>query len=245
MAEESDVAPTVDVRTGSWIEESRSRWEDRWRDRHARGGAEASATSGGVSAPVGSGAWLHSHGIADRFTGRPRVLVLQSGDGASAHEAIRSGIEVVGIDFSRVATAAARDRLSEVRASHPSDAAERSRFVLANVYAARHLFPEPDSFDVVLTSGRALGSLPVLEPWAQLVEWFLAPGAVCVVEDVVAGDAAVGGTVDYRHTADAVVEALAAAGLVAGVNAGRHGGTVNGSGVHRAMVFQRRAEHTA
>jgi SAM-dependent methyltransferase len=54
--------------------------------------------------------------------------------------------------------------------------AERSRFIHANVYDARHTLPEPESFDLVYTTWGTIGWLPDVAEWARIVAWFLKPG---------------------------------------------------------------------
>ena len=55
-------------------------------------------------------------------------------------------------------------------------AADRARFIEANVYDARHALPQPESFDLVFTTWGAIGWLPDIGEWARIVAWFLKPG---------------------------------------------------------------------
>ena len=54
--------------------------------------------------------------------------------------------------------------------------ADRARFVHANVYDARHMLPEPESFDVVFVTWGTIMWLPDVAEWARIIAWFLKPG---------------------------------------------------------------------
>ncbi len=99
-----------------------------------------------------------------------RVLHLQCHFGADSLVLAQRGASVVGIDFSKPAVLAARALAAEV------GLAERSRFIHANVYDARHVLPEPEGFDVVFTTWGTIGWLPDVAEWARIIAWFLKPG---------------------------------------------------------------------
>ncbi|NRD08462.1 class I SAM-dependent methyltransferase [Rathayibacter agropyri] len=143
------------LRSGEWLDLNRMYWEER--------------TGEGALRPALVDAVLTS------TVSRPRVLHLGSGDGLDAGELAGRGAHVVGVDFSMPAVRRARARAAE------RDLSERTRFVCANLYELRHMLPEPDSFDVVLTSEGVVSWLPDLEEWARLTEWFVAPGGVVLV----------------------------------------------------------------
>lgn len=142
------------LRSGEWLDLNRTYWEER--------------TGEGALRPGLAEAVLSS-------TLTPRVLHLGSGDGLDAQEFAGRGATVVGVDFSMPAIRRARARAAE------RDLSERTRFVCANLYELRHMLPEPDSFDVVLSSEGVVSWLPDLEEWARLTEWFVAPGGVVLV----------------------------------------------------------------
>jgi SAM-dependent methyltransferase len=83
---------------------------------------------------------------------------------------------VTGVDFSEPAIAFARGLARDV------GLAERSRFVVSNVYD----LPGPlagETFDVVYTGCGALGWLPDLEPWAKSVAGFVKPGGIFYIHE--------------------------------------------------------------
>jgi SAM-dependent methyltransferase len=86
----------------------------------------------------------------------------------------RLGAVVTGVDFSPRAIAAAR-ALAE-RAGIPA------RFVEASVYDLPAVLD--DRFDVVYTSRGALGWLPSIERWAEVVASFVRPGGVLYVHEI-------------------------------------------------------------
>lgn len=99
-----------------------------------------------------------------------RILHLQCHFGADSLVLAQRGATVVGMDFSRPAVRQARELAAEV------GLADRSRFIEANVYDARHALPEPESFDAVYTTWGTIGWLPDVAEWARIVAWFLKPG---------------------------------------------------------------------
>ncbi|SMH46812.1 Methyltransferase domain-containing protein [Rathayibacter oskolensis] len=136
-----------------------------------------------------------------------RLLHLQCGGGERTLALAGPDVQVIGVDFSMQAVRRARARAIE------RGLTDRSRFLCANVYDLRHMLPEPDSFDRVLTSRSALTWLPDLEEWARIVEWFLAPlGSLRVDPD--AGRPVVDADVRrWSPSAEDVIEALRATGL--------------------------------
>ncbi|NQX06368.1 class I SAM-dependent methyltransferase [Rathayibacter sp. VKM Ac-2856] len=139
------------LRAGEWLDPNREYWEGR---------ADDGAPLRAFAAAVPAGA---------------RVLHLQCGSGADALELAERGEDVIGVDFSMPAIRRARE------AARERGLAERSRFVCANVYELRHMLPEPDAFDAVVTTLDAVAWLPDVEEWARIVEWFLAPGGTAVI----------------------------------------------------------------
>jgi SAM-dependent methyltransferase len=99
-----------------------------------------------------------------------RVLHLQCHSGADSLVLAERGATVVGVDASRPAILAARSLAADV------GLAERSRFIIANVYELRHMLPEPESFDLVYTTWGTIGWLPDVAEWARIIAWFLKPG---------------------------------------------------------------------
>jgi SAM-dependent methyltransferase len=99
-----------------------------------------------------------------------RILHLQCHFGADTLALAQRGAEVVGIDFSKPAIVQARALAAEL------DLADRSRFVIANIYDLRHTLPQPESFDIVFTTWGTIGWLPDVAEWARIVEWYLKPG---------------------------------------------------------------------
>jgi SAM-dependent methyltransferase len=108
--------------------------------------------------------------IAPDGWGGLRVLHLQCHFGADTLVLAQRGADVVGLDFSLPAIHEARRLAAEVGLE------DRARFVHANVYDARHVLPEPDSFDVVYTTWGTIGWLPDVAEWARIIAWFLKPG---------------------------------------------------------------------
>ncbi|UTT61761.1 class I SAM-dependent methyltransferase [Microcella humidisoli] len=99
-----------------------------------------------------------------------RVLHLQCHFGADTLVLAQRGAEVVGLDFSMPAVKQARALATELGLD------DRSRFVCADLYDARHALPEPEGFDVVYTTWGTIGWLPDIVEWARIVSWFLKPG---------------------------------------------------------------------
>ncbi len=99
-----------------------------------------------------------------------RVLHLQYHIGTDTLALVQRGAEVVGLDFSAPAIAAARDLAAEVGLG------DRARFVEADVYDAPAAIPEPGAFDRVFASFGAIPWLPDIRAWARVVAHFLKPG---------------------------------------------------------------------
>jgi SAM-dependent methyltransferase len=99
-----------------------------------------------------------------------KVLHLQCHFGHDSLALAQRGGEVVGLDFSHAAIEAARKLAAEL------DLAARTRFVEADLYDAPRAIPEPASFDLVFVTWGAIGWLPDIAGWAQVVANFLKPG---------------------------------------------------------------------
>ena len=100
-----------------------------------------------------------------------RVLHLQCHFGAdSLTLAQRGAAEVVGLDFSPAAIAAARRLAAEL------SLAGRARFVEADLYDAMRAIPEPHAFDLVYVTWGTIIWLPDIAGWARIVAHFLKPG---------------------------------------------------------------------
>lgn len=175
------------LRSGEWLDRNREYWESR-----PAGSDPAGAASGlSVVRPV--------EGL--------RVLHLRSGDGAGSVALVERGAELIGVDFSMPAVRRARALALE------RGVAARSRFVCANVYELRHMLPEPDSFDLVLTSRDALAWLPDIEEWARIVEWFLTPGGSLVLGPASGARLETDDVRTFGHADENVLDALRATGL--------------------------------
>jgi SAM-dependent methyltransferase len=159
----------INLSGGEWLEANRANWDERVPVHLGSAMYDQSGLLAGkgeltpieetelpVIAPDG---W---HGL--------RVLHLQCHMGADTLKLALRGATVVGVDFSKPAILEAR-KLAE-----RAGLADRSRFVHANVCDARHVLPEPDSFDIVYTTWGTIGWLPDTAEWARIVAWFLKPG---------------------------------------------------------------------
>jgi SAM-dependent methyltransferase len=125
------------------------------------------------------------------------VLHLQCRSGDESLALARRGASVVGVDRSRPDILDARALATDL------GLADRSRFIIADLYDLRHTLPEPESFDVVYSTGGGIGRLPDIAEWARIVEWYLKPGGALYIADAR----------DPSLEAD-VSAALVAAGLV-------------------------------
>jgi SAM-dependent methyltransferase len=139
--------------------------------------------------------------FADGLPGGPasRVLHLQCRSGEDALALAGLGATVVGVDLSRPAILRARARATEL------GLAERSRFIIADLYDLRHTLPEPESFQAVRSIGGDVGRLPDVAGWARIIEWYLEPGGVLHVSDAC--------PTEGETPVDCIVAALVAAGL--------------------------------
>jgi SAM-dependent methyltransferase len=159
----------VDLDSGEWLDANRAQWDERVPLHLASEFYDQSALRAGAGElyPIEEAelASLFPEGLEHK-----RVLHLQCHFGADSLVLAQRGATVVGVDFSKPAILAARALAQEV------GLAERSRFVVANIYELRHLLPEPESFDVVYTTWGTIGWLPDIEEWARLIAWFLKPG---------------------------------------------------------------------
>jgi SAM-dependent methyltransferase len=106
-----------------------------------------------------------------------RVLHLMCHFGKDSLVLASRGAEVVGLDFSGPAIAAATDLAAELGLAH------RARFVEANLYDAPQALPEPASFDRVFTTWGTIGWLPDIRGWAAVVAHFLKPGGALYIAD--------------------------------------------------------------
>ena len=94
------------------------------------------------------------------------LLHLQCHFGLDTLSWARLGAKVTGIDFSEKAVEAARQLAQDLNLS--------ARFLVSSLYALPELLNE--EFDVVYTSRGALGWLPSIERWADVVVPYLKPG---------------------------------------------------------------------
>ncbi|MFB2586270.1 class I SAM-dependent methyltransferase [Herbiconiux liukaitaii] len=159
----------VDVRGGDWLDDNRATWNERV-PLHLEGDFYDSSA---LLAGRGRLLELEEEALARRFPDGfegLRVLHLQCHFGADTLVFAQRGAEVVGLDFSQPAITAARELAAT------AGLADRARFVVANLYDARHLLPQPGSFDLVYTSWGTIGWLPDVAEWARIVAWFLKPG---------------------------------------------------------------------
>ncbi len=99
-----------------------------------------------------------------------RVLHLQCHFGADTLVLAQRGATVVGLDFSMPAVRQARELATELGLD------DRSRFICADLYDARHALPDPEGFDLVYTTWGTIGWLPDVAEWARIIAWFLKPG---------------------------------------------------------------------
>ena len=97
-----------------------------------------------------------------------RVLHLQCHFGHDSLILAGRGAEVTGLDFSPDAITAARENAAALGLP--------ARFVLANIYDARAIIPEPASFDLVYTTWGTICWHPDIGEWARIIAHFLRPG---------------------------------------------------------------------
>ncbi|MEJ3405865.1 class I SAM-dependent methyltransferase [Rathayibacter sp. YIM 133350] len=161
---------STDLSGGEWLENNRANWDERVPVHLASGfehyDQEPLRNGRGVLDPVVAAeiAQLYPDGLAGL-----RVLHLQCHFGSDTLSLALQGATVVGLDFSRPAVQEARRMAAEI------GLADRARFIEANVYDARHMLPEPESFDLVFTTWGTIGWLPDVREWARIISWFLKP----------------------------------------------------------------------
>ena len=103
---------------------------------------------------------------------------LQCHFGADSLKLLQSGAaEIVGVDFSASAIAAARNLAQEI------GVADRARFVEADVYDAPDAVPKPHGFDLVFVTWGAICWLPDIRAWAGIVAAMLRPGGELYLAD--------------------------------------------------------------
>jgi SAM-dependent methyltransferase len=106
-----------------------------------------------------------------------RILHLQCHFGRDSLILAQQGAEVVGLDFSAPAVAAARSLAKEL------NLATRAQFVEANVYDAPHALEGRALFDIVYVTWGSLCWLPDIAKWADVVAHFLKPGGYLYLAD--------------------------------------------------------------
>lgn len=159
----------VDPRRGEWLDDNRATWDERVPLHLAGTFYDLTALRAGRGELLALEERALARMFPDGFAGR-RVLHLQCYFGADTLAFAQRGADVVGIDFSAPAIAAASELAAEL------GLADRARFVEANLYDAATALPEPASFDLVFTSWGTIGWLPDLEGWARVIASFLRPG---------------------------------------------------------------------
>ena len=159
----------VDLTSGDWLDANRAQWDERVPLHVASDFYDQSKLRAGHGElyPIEE-AELAAQ-FPDGIEGK-RILHLQCHFGADSLVLAQRGATVVGLDFSKPAIRAARELATEV------GLADRARFIVANVYDARHTLPEPESFDLVYTTWGTIGWLPDVVEWAKIIEWYLKPG---------------------------------------------------------------------
>jgi SAM-dependent methyltransferase len=172
---------SVNPREGEWLDANRAQWDERVPLHLASEFYDQSGLRRGEGrlTPFDEAELQQLFPGADgrfRLDGK-RVLHLQCHFGADTLTIAQRGASVIGLDFSPPAIRAARALASEV------GLADRARFLIANLYDARHALPEPDSFDVIFTTWGTIGWLPDVAEWARIIEWFLAPGGTLYFAD--------------------------------------------------------------
>ena len=100
-----------------------------------------------------------------------KIAHLQCHFGRDSLTLAQKGASVVGLDFSGAAIAEARRLADEL------GLADRARFVEADLYDAPSALATEAPFDIVFITWGAIGWLPDLTGWAEIVADLLAPGA--------------------------------------------------------------------
>jgi SAM-dependent methyltransferase len=101
-----------------------------------------------------------------------RVLHLQCHFGRDTLALAQRGAEVVGLDFSTSAIAAARRLTGELNLN------SRAHFVEADLYDAPTAVPKPHDFDLVFVTWGAICWLPDIRRWSEIVANFIKPGGL-------------------------------------------------------------------
>lgn len=158
-----------DLRDGEWLDDNRANWDERVGVHLASDFYDQAPlrAGGGVLDPIAAAGIdrLHPDGLEG-----VRVLHLQCHFGSDTLSLVNSGATAVGIDFAPAAVAEARRMAAELGVEG------RARFIESNVYDARHMLPEPESFDLVFATWGTINWLPDIAEWARIVAWFLKPG---------------------------------------------------------------------
>jgi len=159
----------VELGSGDWLDANRAQWDERVPLHVASEFYDQSKLRAGHGMLTPIDEKQLTEYFPEGLAGK-RILHLQCHFGADTLALAQRGAEVVGIDFSKPAIVQARALAAEL------DLADRSRFVIANVYDLRHTLPQPESFDIVFTTWGTIGWLPDVAEWARIVEWYLKPG---------------------------------------------------------------------
>ncbi|TBN57309.1 class I SAM-dependent methyltransferase [Glaciihabitans arcticus] len=164
----------VDLTSGEWLDANRAQWDERVPLHLASEFYNVDALRAGTLGlyPIEERelAELFPEGLEGK-----RVLHLQCHFGVDSLILAQRAADVVGLDFSKPAVAAARGLAAELGLG--------ARFIHANVYDARHILPEPESFDVVYTTWGTIGWLPDVAEWARIIAWYLKPGGTLYFAD--------------------------------------------------------------
>jgi SAM-dependent methyltransferase len=154
-----------------WREANRARWDELVAIHLAPGGYDLHALRSGQG---------RLHPIEETELGDVRglrLLHLQCHFGKDTLTLAQRGAEVVGLDFSSAAIAAARALADEL------GLAAQARFVEADLYNAPAAIAEPHAFDCVFVTWGAINWLPDIARWAQIVAQFLRPGGFLYLAD--------------------------------------------------------------
>lgn len=155
---------------------NRRLWDERVAVHLAPGGYDLTALRAGA----GRLAAIDEAELPEAFgplAGR-RIAHLQCHFGEETLALAQRGAEVLGVDFSPAAIAAARDIAAEL------GLAGRARFVECDLYDAPQAVGEaPGGFDGVFASWGTIGWLPDVRGWARVVAHFLAPGGRLYLAD--------------------------------------------------------------
>jgi 2-polyprenyl-3-methyl-5-hydroxy-6-metoxy-1,4-benzoquinol methylase len=141
-------APGVDLHGGEWLDANRAQWDERVPLHLESEFYDVPALKAGTAAlyPIEEDELPL---VAPDGLAALRVLHLQCHFGADSLILAQRGAEVVGLDFSKPAIIAARGLAEELGLT--------ARFVHANIYDARHILPEPESFNIVYTTWGTVG----------------------------------------------------------------------------------------